>query len=290
MIQQLYKQIETKSSSHSILELCKLYGVSRSGYYKWKNRAGTLNQYEQQQKELDIRVQDIHNHYPMMGYRQIRDSLLLCTGWKVCDISVWRSMKRLRIRGYTRRPKPIPTQGLEHHIHPNVLNREFYTDKPFEKIATDITYIKHKEKWYYLSCFLDLYNNEILEWELSDTPDTLLVIRPAKRLLEKKTRTEHPILLHSDQGVQYVSSGYSALLKEYGITQSMSRAGTPRDNAVIESFFGKFKDTLRFHFRYFEQDNLHEVISQAVHYFNHIRPIRKLNGKPPVPFRLELTA
>ena len=290
MIQQLYIQIEKNSVDYSILELCKLYNVSRSGYYKWKKRLGSLNRYEKQQIDLDRCVEDIHNHFPMMGYRQIRDRLLLQTGWKVCDISVWRSMKRLHIRGYTRRRKPLPTKGMEHHIHPNHLNREFHADKPFQKLATDITYIKHRGKWYYLSCILDLYNNEILDWELSDTSHNQLVIRPTKRLLIKKIRIEHPILLHSDQGVQYVSAGYGDLLKEHGILQSMSRAGTPRDNAVIESFFGKFKDTLRVHFRYWEYDNLHDVVTQAIYYFNYIRPIRKLNGKPPVPFRLELTA
>jgi putative transposase len=134
------------------------------------------------------------------------------------------------------------------------------------------------------------FYNEILDWELSDTSDNQLVIRPTKRLLKKKIRIDHPILLHSDQGVQYVSAGYGDLLKEHGILQSMLRAGTPRDNAVIESFFGKFKDTLRVHFRYWEYDNLYDVVAQAIYYFNYIRPIRKLNGKPPVPFRLELTA
>ena len=70
----------------------------------------------------------------------------------------------------------------------------------------------------------------------------------------------------------------------------MSRAGTPRDNAVMESFFGRFKDVLRFQFRYWECDNLNFVIEQAVHYFNYERPVRKLNGKPHIQFRIEQMA
>ena len=70
----------------------------------------------------------------------------------------------------------------------------------------------------------------------------------------------------------------------------MSRAGTPRDNAVIESFFGRFKDVLRSHLHLTKCDDLYSVISQTVHYFNFIRPLRKLNRKPPVQFRIELTA
>ena len=70
----------------------------------------------------------------------------------------------------------------------------------------------------------------------------------------------------------------------------MSRAGNPYDNAVMESFWGRFKDVLRSHFRYWERDNLLETIAEAVLYFNCVRPIRKLNGKPPVQYRIELAA
>ena len=70
----------------------------------------------------------------------------------------------------------------------------------------------------------------------------------------------------------------------------MSRAGVPRDNAVMESFRGRFKDTLRKHFRFRERDDLHEVVAECVHYFNFVRPVRKLNGKPPALFRTEPVA
>lgn len=116
--------------------------------------------------------------------------------------------------------------------------------------------MKYRGKWFFLVCFLDLFNNEVLEWELSNTFDNMFVIHAARRLLEKAKSTDYPILLHSDQGNQYSSSGYCALLKEYNAVQSMSRAGTPRDNAVMESFFGRFKDVLRFQFRYWEHDDL----------------------------------
>ncbi len=159
-----------------------------------------------------------------------------------------------------------------------------------QKIVTDVTYIKYNRKWYYLAAYLDLFNNEIVEWELSDTFDNLLVMRPAERLLKKKMSTEHQVLLHSDQGVQYSSAGYCNLLREYNVVQSMSRAGNPRDNAVMESFWGRFKDALRYHFRYWEAKNLHSVVEQAIHYFNYERPVRKLKGKPPVLFRTELVA
>ena len=254
-------------------------------------RAERLNRYEKTHKILDSYVLDIHSHHPMMGYRQIRDKLYLEFGWIVSDPTVWKSMKQLRIHGYTRRRKATATgTNLEHIRYANVLNRKFKAEKPMQKIVTDVTYIKHNGKWYYLAGYLDLFNNEILEWELSDTFDNFLVMKPAERLLKRKMSTEHQVLLHSDQGVHYSSAGYCNLLKEYNVIQSMSRAGNPRDNAVMESFWGRFKDTLRKHFRYWECDDLRSTIEQAIYYFNNERPVRKLKGKPPVPYRTELVA
>lgn len=226
-----------------------------------------------------------------MGYRSVRDMLALQFGLVVSDPTVLKSMQRLHIHGYTRqRKKQSFGSGMEHSRFPDLLKRDFKATAPLQKVVTDITYIKHQGKWHYLAAYLDLYNNEILEWELSDRFDNFLVMRPAERLLKRTESTPHPILLHSDQGVQYSSAGYCNLLTKYNVIQSMSRAGMPRDNAVMESFWGRFKDTLRKHFRYWEKDNLHAVVEQCVHYFNFIRPLRKLNGKPPALFRSELVA
>ena len=96
MIREMYAEIQKQTDKHSVSELCEIYGVSRSGYYKWLKRAGQLNRYEKIHKILDSYVLDIHSHHPMMGYRQIRDKLYLEFGWIVSDPTVWKSMKRLR--------------------------------------------------------------------------------------------------------------------------------------------------------------------------------------------------
>ena len=290
MIQQIYACVERESEFHSVKELCDVYEVSRSGYYKWLKRKGTLNRYEQQQQELDYYVADIHSHYPSQGYRSIADTLLNQYGWVVSDVSVFKSMQRLGITGFVRKRKSPTPIGAEHKRFPNILNRDFCSDKPMQKLVTDVTYIKNKGKWYYLACYLDLFNNEIVDWELSDVFDNFLVMKPAKRILEKAKSTGTPILLHSDQGVQYSSAGYCNLLKSYITIQSMSRAGTPRDNAVMESFFGRFKDVMSSHFQYWKCDDIYKVVADTVYYFNYIRPVRKLKRKPPVQYRIELAA
>ena len=118
-----------------------------------------------------------------MGYRQVRDIMLLQTGWQVCYLSVWRSMRRLGVKGCVRKSRYPSSPGKEHMEFPNLLNRAFHADIPMQKVVSDITYIKHRGKWHYLVCYLDLFNNEIVEWELSDTFDNSFVIRSAKRLL-----------------------------------------------------------------------------------------------------------
>ena len=135
MIQEMYAEIQKEASTHSVMELCSIYGVSRSGYYKWLKRAGQLNRYEKTQRILDGYVKDIHSHHPMMGYRQIRDKLSLEFGWIVSDPTVWKSMKRLRIHGYTRRCKVLSSSGREHTRYPNILNRMFKAEKPMQKIV-----------------------------------------------------------------------------------------------------------------------------------------------------------
>lgn len=282
----MYEKIDQQRSEHSVTELCMIYGVSRTGFYKWKQRQqrDQVNRYEKAHRHLDFCVSDVHAHNPMMGYRAIRDKLALEFGLHVSDPSVWKSMRRLGISGYSRRTRYSSNKpGAEHVRFPNILNREFTAEAPLQKIVTDVTYLKFHGKWHYFVAYLDLFNNEILEWDLSDIFDNLLVLRPARRLMQRlPQKPKAPVLIHSDQGPQYAAAGYTHLLSEHHITQSMSRAGTPRDNAVMESFLGRFKDTLRFHFRYWERKDLRAVVAECVHYFNYDRPTRKCNGLPPI--------
>ena len=124
----MYAEIQKQTDKHSVSELCEIYGVSRSGYYKWLKRAGQLNRYEKTHKILDSYVLDIHSHHPMMGYRQIRDKLYLEFGWIVSDPTVWKSMKRLRIHGYTRRRDQLRTHPLCQRTEQKIQSREAYAE------------------------------------------------------------------------------------------------------------------------------------------------------------------
>ena len=122
----MYAETKRQSGKHSVNELCSIYGVSRSGYYKRVKRAGEQNQYEKPHEILDSYVLDIYSHHPMMGYRQIRDKLCLEFGWIVSDPTIWKSMKWPGIHGYTRQRKAAAAGTiLEHILYSNILNRNF---------------------------------------------------------------------------------------------------------------------------------------------------------------------
>lgn len=286
--QYYYAEIEKLSKRFAVAWLCKLFGLSRSGYYKWKHRKGQDNRYRKTQHLLDERIAALHKAHPSSGYRSLNARLKAETGWVVCDLSVLHSMQRLSIRAKVRKNKPCARAGEEHTLYPNILARQFAADRPFQKVVTDITHFHYRKQKYAFVCFLDLFNNEILEWNVRTDESMRLLMPPLRRLLKRKQMsTELPMLLHSDQGSQYSSAGFCALLKKYNVTQSMSRAGTPRDNAVMESVFGWFKDFLRADFFPDANDPIDVLLAKAVREFNFHRPSHKLHYKSPVQFKLE---
>lgn len=196
-------------------------------------------------------------------------------------------MQRLGIKAIPRKIKYHAYGGKKHKIYNNHLNRDFTAGKPLEKVVTDITMLINRGNRYYISLFFNLFNNSIAAWEFSSTQDNHIIMKPAKKLLEALPAGQLPSVMHSDQGSQYASLGYTQLLKSYNITQSMSRAGNPRDNAVAESLIGHFKDVLYYDYDFRNSDNPVDIIRKAIEYFNHCRPSHALNYKSPAQFSIE---
>lgn len=284
--QYYYGKISELHLPYSVALLCQLFGVSRSGYYKWLRRRGTQNRYQISQAILDEHIRALHEAHPSFGYRALRRRLETETGWIVSAPSVLRSMRRLSIQAKLRR-KRRPTTGEPHAVFPNILNRQFQADMPLSRVATDITHFQYHKTKYAFICFLDLFNNEILEWNVGTEESMDFILPPLRRLLARKRPVGSQLILHSDQGTQFASASYSYLLEQNGVTQSMSRVATPRDNAVIESIFGWFKEFLRSDYFPGATISIRELLEKAVCDFNHIRPSHKLNYKTPVQFRTE---
>lgn len=201
---------------------------------------------------------------------------------------ILRSMQRLHIQAKTRRTRPSPTVGTENPKFLNILNRQFGSGQPLSRIVTDIAQLCYQKQTYHFVCYLDLFNNEILEWNVRTDETMQLILPPLRRLLTRKRMSKDcPMFLHSDQGSQYSSAGFHSLLKLYNVTQSMSRAGTPHDNAIMESLFGWFKEFLRAEYLSRSNEPIQQLLEKAVFEFNHFRPSFKLHYKSPVQFKIE---
>ena len=288
MKQLYFSEISRLSARFSVSWLCELFGISRSGYYKWAARKGSENRYIHSRCILDRYIAQLHRQHPSSGYRALNARLRAETGWVVCDVSVLRSMQRLSLKAKVRKNRRSPMAGTEHRRFPNILDRNFRASHPMTKIVTDITHFYYRKKRYAFVCYLDLFNNEILEWNVRTDESMALILPPLRRLLKRKQMSNDlPMLLHSDQGSQYSSAGFCALLRKYNVTQSMSRAATPRDNAVMESIFGWFKEFLRADFFPYSSEPIESVLARAVHEFNFSRPSHKLHYKSPVQFKIE---
>ena len=234
---QIYSVIRQFSNKYSIVEMCRFYAVSRSGYYDWQNRVQSGNP----DQELLASISECHKqHKRRYGYRRIVKWLKREKGLIVNHKKVWRITSRNNMLSVIRRKKPLNYKPNGNLRYENVMNREFHADNPNEKWVTDISYIIVSEGTLYLSAIRDLCGNFIVAHKTARRQDYSLV----KSTIEAAITTENPpkdLILHSDGGGQYRSWDFHFQTIENGITPSMSKPGTPGDNALAENFFSTFK-------------------------------------------------
>lgn len=193
-------------------------------------------------------------------------------------------MNSLNIHGKQRRSKYKSYKGEVGKIAPNILNREFVTDKPYTKLTTDVTEFNVCDDKVYLSPILDLYNNEILSYSISLSPNFNQTRKMLQELFEKLPQEAKPIL-HSDQGWQYQMKEFQQLLREHNIIQSMSRKGNCLDNSVMENFFGRLKVEMFYGEKFQTVDEFVHCLKEYINYWNNERISLTLNGMSPVQYR-----
>ena len=224
-----------------------------------------------------------HKHKGRYGYRRITDELNN-KGIIINHKTVLRLMKSLGLKSIIRIKKYNSYKGEQGKIVPNILERNFKATAPNQKWATDITEFNVLGKKLYLSPIIDLFNQEIISYELTERPVFNQVVTMLKKAF-KKIPNNINLMLHSDQGWQYQMKQYQHLLKDKGITQSMSRKGNCLDNAIIENFFGILKSEL-FYIQKFENvEELKHEIKQYIDYYNKERIKSNLNKMSPIQYR-----
>lgn len=196
---------------------------------------------------------------------------------------IYRLMKELGIHSIIRRKKKRYIKSSAEYKVENILNREFHSNKPKQKVLTDITEFKYGNSKIYMCATFDLFDKSILSYELSDRANTDLVIKTLKNSYNKAIDLER--LLHSDRGSQFTSLEYKKALKELGITHSMSRVGKCIDNGPMEGFFGNIKCEKYYLKKYKKLSELEKDIHDYIKFYNNERLQKNLGNLSPLKYR-----
>lgn len=226
-----------------------------------------------------------HENQGRYGYRRITLEMRN-RGYVINHKTVSRLMKDLGLKCQVRIKKYRSYKGEIGKVAPNLINRDFHADAPNQKWTTDITEFSLFGRKLYLSPILDMYNGEIISYNISEHPHLGQVMD----MLDKafiKIPDNTDLIFHSDQGWQYQHKTYQKRLKEKGIRQSMSRKGNCLDNAIMENFFGLLKSELLYLREFESLEEFREELKRYIHYYNHQRIKGKLKGLSPVQYRIQ---
>jgi transposase InsO family protein len=270
--------------------MCKVLGVSRSGYYAWLKNNPTKR--AEEDKELMNRIKDIHKKsHGTYGIRRVVEELKKYYV-SVSRRRVARLMKEAGIRGIARRKFKATTDSM--HSFPvaeNLLGRDFSVERANEAWVSDITYIRTREGWLYLTVIIDLITRKVIGWSLSSTLSASDTVVRAWKMAVSCYPVNVPLIFHSDRGVQYACNEFRGLLSAYPlVSQSMSRKGDCWDNAVAESFFKTLKSEWVYH-RTYETRKMAElsIFEYIETWYNTQRSHSSLNYLSPCEYELFLS-
>ena len=260
--------------------LLSIAQLPRATFYYHLKQMQKADKYASVKEEITAIYHENKGRY---GYRRITE-VLHSHGFAVNHKTVQRLMKELELICRVRMKKYRSYKGEVGKIAPNLLNRNFYADRPNQKWVTDVTEFSLFGEKLYLSPILDLHSSDLVSYTLSDRPVLSMVTTMLDKAFEKIPDGTN-LILHSDQGWQYQHKQYQRLLREKGIRQSMSRKGNCLDNAVMENFFGLLKSELLYLQEFKSMKHFKQELIEYLEYYNNRRIKAKLKGLPPAIHR-----
>ena len=244
-----YGFIHNHRSVFVVEKMCQVLEVSRSGYYQWNNGCESHRSLENQ-AILEAIKAIFTKSRGTYGSPRITEALgdrgLSCSRPRVA-----RLMRKNGIKAKARRKYKVTTNSDHSYpLAPNLLSDGFWTTAANRIWMSDITYIRTREGWLYLTVILDLYTRKVVGWSMSDRLHTRSTTIPAFLQAVKRYQPLPGLIFHSDRGVQYACDDFRLLLDQFRVIQSMSGKGNCYDNAVVESFFHTLKTELVYHETY----------------------------------------
>ena len=244
----IHEALRQEDSVLTVSAMCEIAGVSRSGYYRWEAASETREKRENRDR-ADFAL--ILEAYKYRGYKKGVRSIhmrLLHMGIVMNPKKIRRLMHKYNLFCPIRKANPYRRMAAAlrtNNVAENLLNREFESHGPRAVLLTDITYIRFRNGFLYLSTILDAYTKEALAHVLSESLEVDFVLETVQIMQhDYGVSLQEETLIHSDQGCHYTSVKFITLVQDLGLRQSMSRRGNCWDNAPQESFYGHMKDEL----------------------------------------------
>jgi putative transposase len=226
--------MKANRAAHSVPTMCRVLGVSASGYYAWQGRGASARTIKDQQLLEQIRTFHTRSRGTYGAPRIHRD--LRAAGERVARKRVARLLTQAGLRGVSRRKWPATTVRAEHvRPAPDLVQRTFAASGPNQLWVADITYIPTWSGTLYLAVVLDVWSRRIIGWAMATHLRTTLVVAALDMAIEQ--RRPHGVIHHSDQGCQYTAIEFGRRCREASVRPSMGSVGDCYDNAMCESFF-----------------------------------------------------
>lgn len=223
--------------------MCRVLHISRSSYYKWKK--SPLSKCQERRERIQQQIKDAYElSKKRYGSPRITEDLR-AGGTVISRRTVAKYMKEMGLRSKVWRKHKVTTDSSHKEpVAENILNRDFVSLSPATKCVSDITYLKTQEGFLYLTVVIDLFDRDVIGWNISDGMSAQQTVLPAIKKADVNRNFAKGMIFHSDRGVQYACKATANTLKSYRIIRSMSRKGNCWDNAVAESFFKSLKTEL----------------------------------------------
>jgi putative transposase len=261
--------------------MCRVYGVTRAGYYAWRSRE--RSERERQNEALAVRIRAVHaESRGTYGSPRVHQALRQ----RGCSVGKHRVARLMRVHGIKARVATIRyTNPSIQRFFGKISNQslDIELDRPDQVWVGDITYLKVGSVYRYLAVVMDKYSRRVVGWSYGPRKDVKLTLKALNKAVHSR-RPGKDLVFHTDRGIEYAAGAFKERIAELGITQSMNRPGKVTDNAFIESFFHSMKADV-YHGRSFEQDEeIRTVLKDYVPFYNSARLHSSLDYVSPATF------
>lgn len=281
--------ISTVAGEFGVQRLCRVLGVSRSGFYRWQAGVEARRARERADAEATAEIRAVHaEHAGAYGAPRVHAELR-ARGRLINRKRVARLMREHGIVGlHLRRRKRTTVRDHTAPPAPDLLERNFTAAALDVRWCGDITYIPVGSSWLYLATVIDICSRRVIGWSIADHMRVDLVVDAIEAAVAARGGNVAGVAFHTDRGAQYTSRAFAAACRRHGIRRSMGRVGSSYDNALAESFFQGLKRELAHRRRWTSKDEARLDLFRWLAYYNHRRRHSALQYLTPIEFEQRL--